>query len=38
MAKWEQTLVVDFDDTIAFTTKRDWYNALPNQPLIFLGI
>jgi capsule biosynthesis phosphatase len=34
MAKWEQTLVVDFDDTIAFTTKRDWYNALPNQPLI----
>ncbi len=34
MAKWEQTLVVDFDDTIAFTTKRDWYNALPNKPLI----
>lgn len=34
MAKWEQTLVVDFDDTIAFTTKRDWANALPNKPLI----
>tara|TARA_B100001093_G_scaffold6187_1_gene6257 strand:- start:24571 stop:25659 length:1089 start_codon:yes stop_codon:yes gene_type:complete len=34
MAKWEETLVVDFDDTIAFTKKRDWYNALPNRPLI----
>lgn len=34
MASWEETLVVDFDDTIAFTKNRDWDNALPNQPLI----
>lgn len=34
MADWEQTLVVDFDDTIAFTKKRDWKRALPNKPLI----
>ena len=34
MASWEETLIVDFDDTIAFTKNRDWNNALPNKPLI----
>lgn len=34
MAKWEETLIVDFDDTIAFTKNRDWNNALPNKSLI----
>jgi len=30
----ETTLVFDLDDTISFTTNRDWENATPNQPLI----
>ena len=28
------TLVVDFDDTIAITLNRDWENATANKPLI----
>ena len=27
-------LIVDVDDTISYTTKRDWENAKPNLPLI----
>ena len=27
-------LIVDIDDTISFTTDRDWENAKPNLPLI----
>lgn len=29
-----KSLVVDIDDTISFTTKRDWENAAPNKELI----
>lgn len=29
-----KSLVVDFDDTLSFTTNRDWENATPNIPLI----
>ena len=29
-----KTVVVDFDDTIAFTYNRDWENATPNVALI----
>jgi capsule biosynthesis phosphatase len=28
------TVVVDYDDTLAFTYDRDWENAKPNLPLI----
>jgi hypothetical protein len=34
MAHHTQTLVVDFDDTLAITLNRDWANAKPNLPLI----
>jgi hypothetical protein len=27
-------IIVDFDDTLAFTQNRDWENAVPNIPLI----
>ena len=27
-------IVFDIDDTISFTTNRDWENAKPNQPII----
>ena len=27
-------IVLDFDDTLAFTKNRDWANASPNKPLI----
>lgn len=29
-----KSLVVDFDDTLSFTTNRDWANARPNTDLI----
>lgn len=29
-----KTVVVDFDDTLAFTLNRDWKNARPNDALI----
>ena len=28
-------IVVDIDDTISFTTNRDWENATPNIELIY---
>ena len=34
MATHNETLVVDFDDTIALTLNRDWENAKPNTTLI----
>lgn len=27
-------IILDFDDTLAFTSNRDWQNAQPNLPLI----
>jgi capsule biosynthesis phosphatase len=34
MSNHIQTIVVDFDDTLALTLNRDWEHAQPNQPLI----
>lgn len=34
MAHHSETIVVDFDDTLAITLNRDWANASPNVPLI----
>jgi capsule biosynthesis phosphatase len=31
----KKTIVVDFDDTLSFTTNRDWENATPNVVLIY---
>jgi capsule biosynthesis phosphatase len=31
---YTKTLVVDFDDTLAYTLNRDWQNAEPNTALI----
>ena len=31
---YHKTIVCDIDDTISFTTNRDWENAKPNLPLI----
>lgn len=31
---YNRTVVCDIDDTISFTTSRDWKNAKPNLPLI----
>lgn len=34
MLNHSKRLIVDFDDTLAFTENRDWKNAKPNNPLI----
>jgi len=31
---FKKSIVVDFDDTLSFTTDRDFKNATPNTPLI----
>jgi len=31
---YHKRVIVDFDDTLAFTTNRDWMGAKPNKPLI----
>lgn len=31
---YHKRIVVDFDDTLAFTTNRNWSDAKPNKPLI----
>ena len=31
---YNKRIVFDIDDTISFTTNRDWENAKPNQPII----
>ena len=31
---YHKRIVFDIDDTISFTTNRDWVNAKPNQPII----
>lgn len=31
---YNKSIVCDIDDTISFTTNRDWKNATPNLPLI----
>ena len=31
---YNKRFVFDIDDTISFTTNRDWENAKPNQPII----
>ncbi len=31
---YHKRIIVDFDDTLAFTTNRQWNNAKPNKPLI----
>ena len=31
---YHKTIILDFDDTLAFTTNRDWENAEPNLKLI----
>ena len=31
---YEKKIVIDFDDTISFTTNRDWKNATPVQSVI----
>lgn len=33
-SQYHKRIVFDIDDTISFTTSRDWENATPNQPLI----
>jgi capsule biosynthesis phosphatase len=34
MSKYHKRIVLDFDDTLAFTTNRDFKNAKPNKELI----
>ena len=34
MSKYHKRIVLDFDDTLAFTTNRDFKNAKPNKLLI----
>lgn len=31
---YHKRIIVDFDDTLAFTTNRQWNHAKPNKPLI----
>lgn len=33
-SQYHKRIVFDIDDTISFTTSRDWENATPNLPLI----
>lgn len=34
MANYDKTIVVDLDDTLSYTTDRNWEYATPNLPLI----